>query len=102
MARTPIIIDPVDHHGPTPTIPGIPDEEFPRADETPTGPGIDAFFNTPTAVPIGEPSPVEVYEEEEWEKIPPPSNGIPDWAPVSAMCLCGMVGMWALVDRLLL
>ena len=101
MARTPIIIDPNGHHEPTPTIPGLPEEE---QELEHTGPGVDAFFNAPTAVPIGAPTPVSVeVPEEEWEEMPPlPTNGIPDWAPVLAMCLCAAVGTWALVDRLLL
>lgn len=103
MARSPIIIDPSDHHEPTPTIPGLPDEDI--AEERPTGPGLgtDHFFNAPTAVPISEPTPVSVEAgDDDWEELPPPpSTGIPDWAPVLAMCLCAAVGTWALVDRFL-
>jgi hypothetical protein len=100
MAKTPIIIDPNGHREPVPTIPGLPEEEVPREEERPTGPGIDSFFQGPSlgSTPVSVEDPGDDWEDEP----PPPPAGIPDWAPISAMCLCGLVGMWALVDRLLL
>lgn len=104
MARTPIIIDPPANHDRPPTIPGLPDDEFPAEDERPTGPGIKNFFQEGPAVATSESTPVSVEvqdTEDDWEDFPPPRDtGIPDWAPVAAMCLCAVVGVWAVVDRL--
>lgn len=122
MARqTPILIDLHDSPERTPVLAALPDEEVDVIPSGPalgmgglpvsTGPRVDGprvVADVPAeALPEAEgPEPIqvvaEVDEEDPWEDPPAPrTNGIPDWAPISAMGLCLLVSMFALADRLL-
>jgi hypothetical protein len=96
-------------------VPALPvfeeEEEVIESEEAPTGPGrsgaafvLDSFPPIPVSV-TEEPEISakdklsELFEDVE-EEEPIRTSGIPDWAPISAMVLCIVVGFAAVFDRI--